>query len=504
MGRNKIIIPIFLVALLFLSIVLSQEIIKVSKELNPYSGKIEKSGNTLVFISNKTEISTYNIVTNITSIIPVPENIIEVSNVKIKGNNIVYMAIYREGYREITKYNLLTSKTSIMVPVSQANQNFVLTDYNYLLVYIDCQDYNTKYQFCFENVLKKNPTGSTGVLFDLTLDGDFPSSTLVAFCNVGREEINNLDGLLLKRIFSPSDPKLPTQCRVCNILTGEVIFDNNSRCSIKENAEAEFKVEYSPPRTEESIVTQPNTPKTEPIAQVSNKASQPVTKPEEDSSMGTFILFILILLTYLGIKHWKKTKQEQRRQQEEVARRKTVEQKRKFIEEQRRIREKEEKISAAQKAKGLVKFKDKWVTPTEYKKLEKEAYEQSFPSKVESEIKKFKPSRNWATEEGYQGELQGWLRHQFPHSRVEIQKGKSRPDILIGDVAIEVKGPTGSAELASIADKCMRYGLHFEHFIVVLFNLKVNHYMYQEWKEALKKQYPNVKLIVISNSYNLE
>lgn len=79
---------------------------------------------------------------------------------------------------------------------------------------------------------------------------------------------------------------------------------------------------------------------------------------------------------------------------------------------------------------------------------------------------------------------------------MEKQRGSSRPDIVIGGIAIEVKGPTRDKDLKTIADKCMRYSQYYKQgLIVVLFDTDVNPYMYKEWFEGLKKTHPQVVVI---------
>lgn len=118
---------------------------------------------------------------------------------------------------------------------------------------------------------------------------------------------------------------------------------------------------------------------------------------------------------------------------------------------------------------------------------------------IRSEIIKFLPSQPWSGEEGYHGELQGYLKRKFPESEVEIQRGSSRPDIVVDDTAIEVKGPTTNEGLITIADKSMRYTQHFKKFIVVLFNVKVKKRMYKEWKKGMENTFPHVDIIRIDD-----
>ncbi len=88
-----------------------------------------------------------------------------------------------------------------------------------------------------------------------------------------------------------------------------------------------------------------------------------------------------------------------------------------------------------------------------------------------------------------------YLKERFPEAKIEVKRGSSRPDIVIGDVAIEVKGPTTSEDLKIIADKLLRYPKHFEDVIVVLFDLRVNERRYQEWLEGIRIRFPEVEII---------
>ena len=156
-------------------------------------------------------------------------------------------------------------------------------------------------------------------------------------------------------------------------------------------------------------------------------------------------------------------------------------------------------------ARGLIKFVDrqgnvKWGTPEEVKKWKEEdeklKEKEEFFYKVVEVIKKFEPSRKYRNEFGYHTELQGYLKSQFPNSMVEFQTGSSRPDIVIGDIAIEVKGPTTHKELKTIADKIIRYSQHYKNLIIVLFEVNVSARYFQEWVEGIKKNFPFVEIVL--------
>lgn len=115
---------------------------------------------------------------------------------------------------------------------------------------------------------------------------------------------------------------------------------------------------------------------------------------------------------------------------------------------------------------------------------------------VANEISKFHPSKQYDFELPYQAELTGFLKSKFPTAVIEKQRGSTRPDIVIGGIAIEVKGPTADRDLVTIADKCLRYSKYFKQgIIVVLFNTNVNPYRYKDWLERLKETHPQVIVI---------
>ena len=173
---------------------------------------------------------------------------------------------------------------------------------------------------------------------------------------------------------------------------------------------------------------------------------------------------------------------------------------------QRKIKkEKEKKVfEKEQIEKGLIKFIDRfgnerWGKPDEVKnwtKENKEAEEkEKMINQIVSEINNFNPSRKYKNEFPYQIELIGYLKHKFPNADIEKRKGSSRPDIIVGDVAIEIKGPTRTRDLQTIADKCMRYYQHFGELIIVLFDVNVYEPRYNEWKKGINNTFSKVKII---------
>ncbi|MCK9631968.1 MAG: hypothetical protein M0R30_10025 [Methanoregula sp.] len=130
------------------------------------------------------------------------------------------------------------------------------------------------------------------------------------------------------------------------------------------------------------------------------------------------------------------------------------------------------------------------------KKTESTKTQDKMLREVIDAIEKFEPSRNYHSEQGYHTELQGWLRAHFQQAKVEHQTGSSRPDIVIdSDIAIEVKGPTKSQDLKTIADKCNRYTIYWKSLIIVLFEVDVNERFYTEWEKGIVCRYPEVTII---------
>ncbi len=96
----------------------------------------------------------------------------------------------------------------------------------------------------------------------------------------------------------------------------------------------------------------------------------------------------------------------------------------------------------------------------------------------------------------YQIDLARYLLTKYPNLKVEEQRGSSRPDISIDDIAIEVKGPTYNNDIITLADKCLRYPEGFDRgMIIVLFKICMTSSFYDEWKRNFIKKYPDVHII---------
>ncbi len=123
----------------------------------------------------------------------------------------------------------------------------------------------------------------------------------------------------------------------------------------------------------------------------------------------------------------------------------------------------------------------------------------TFIKELEKSILEFNPPRKYYREEmPYQDTLATHLKNEFPDGDVgvEVSRGPVRPDIVVNEVAIEIKGPTGNKELETIANKCLLYDQYFHGgLICVLFNVYVNKRRYDAWLRGINNSYPNVIVI---------
>ena len=220
-----------------------------------------------------------------------------------------------------------------------------------------------------------------------------------------------------------------------------------------------------------------------------------------------FVVIIVSIILFVFYRIQKSRNNEKIRiEQEKIAEEKRIEENAE-AEERRRIAEKikednaitfaleEEKRIAQYQSKGWIRYLDRngkeyWNTPEEIEKIKIEDEQlkisESKEYQIIKEIREFTPAREkLKLEYNYQLNLHGWLKHSFRQAEIEETRGQSRPDIVIDNIAIEIKGPTGSSELATISDKIHRYLLHYEKIIIVLFELNVNENRYAEWKKGI-------------------
>ncbi|GIU71728.1 MAG: hypothetical protein KatS3mg003_1207 [Candidatus Nitrosocaldaceae archaeon] len=99
-------------------------------------------------------------------------------------------------------------------------------------------------------------------------------------------------------------------------------------------------------------------------------------------------------------------------------------------------------------------------------------------------------------EYNYQLNLHGYLKKSFPQAVIEKQTCSSRPDIIIDNIAIEIKGPTTERDLKTIADKILRYLKYYKYLFIVLFDIDVNDKYWEEWNEGIVREYGDRVIII--------
>ncbi len=128
-----------------------------------------------------------------------------------------------------------------------------------------------------------------------------------------------------------------------------------------------------------------------------------------------------------------------------------------------------------------------------YKLLEEErlSHIPDFIRDLENKISLYKPLRYHSKEEPYQMELAWFLRSHFKTLDIEVSKNDSRPDIVIDNVAIEIKWPTNKWELRTIPDKIIRYLKDWDYLFIVLFKVEVDRDYYEEWVRDIYNTFEN-------------
>ncbi|MBR9680222.1 MAG: hypothetical protein GOU98_00155 [Candidatus Altiarchaeota archaeon] len=173
-----------------------------------------------------------------------------------------------------------------------------------------------------------------------------------------------------------------------------------------------------------------------------------------------------------------------------------------FVHKKRK--EKRKEFVQTQINKGLVQYVDRngveiWEKPEKLKTIidadQKAVDDGLLFTRVVNRIKRFEPFKKYDQEEKYQAGLAQWMKSEFSQTKIEYQRGSSRPDVIVDSIAIEIKGPTTSEGLRTIADKLLRYPQHFDHVVVVLFDLQTTPRYYDEWKFGISKKHPEVEII---------
>jgi len=126
------------------------------------------------------------------------------------------------------------------------------------------------------------------------------------------------------------------------------------------------------------------------------------------------------------------------------------------------------------------------------KKIENEKKEHipDFLNKLEEKIKEFKPLRKYQKEELYQTGLVSFLQNNYPDVKIEETRHYSRPDIIIEDIAIEIKWPTNMSSMKTLPDKINSYLPKWNYLFIVLFDIKItdsdnNKYIYENKKQEI-------------------
>lgn len=123
--------------------------------------------------------------------------------------------------------------------------------------------------------------------------------------------------------------------------------------------------------------------------------------------------------------------------------------------------------------------------------LERKVNIPSFLLDLETKIKEFKPIRQYKEELLYQTELVWFLKNNYPDVEIEQTRNFSRPDIIIDDIAIEIKWPTNMAALKTLPDKINSYLPKWDYLFIVLFNIDIvsdkekNIKIYEEKKQQI-------------------
>lgn len=96
-----------------------------------------------------------------------------------------------------------------------------------------------------------------------------------------------------------------------------------------------------------------------------------------------------------------------------------------------------------------------------------------FLRELEEKIREFEPVRQYNEEFLYQIELVWYLKNNYPNLKIEETKDYSRPDIVIDNIAIEIKWPTDMSALKTLPDKINSYLPKWDYLFIVLFNINI-------------------------------
>lgn len=226
-------------------IILASFLIKSALALTPYKMEVKELpikgydvsngeskpsifGSIIAYRSGNNQISIYNTNTNTSKIIA--EEGIKILNPKVYGNYVLYKVLYRDNFAELKKYNLLTEKTYIVMPMQYSTKYLIENNkaigFAYCGLYPDAEDCKVK--------LYHNSDNLNLVIIPLDFDYDYPPSEGFTKCNLNENSLYsaNIDGIYVKSTFTPPEPKEDLKCKVCNILTGQTNYSNIKDCTL--------------------------------------------------------------------------------------------------------------------------------------------------------------------------------------------------------------------------------------------------------------------------------
>lgn len=164
------------------------------------------------------------------------------------------------------------------------------------------------------------------------------------------------------------------------------------------------------------------------------------------------------------------------------------------------------KFEREQRAKGLEKYvnrfgEEMWIEIDKLSQtIENERRiiegENNEVKKISYLIETYKSSK-YQNEAEYEKYLHQYLLKYYPNCKRQSGDSTKRPDLKIGDIAIEIKGPTNRESLKTIGHKYLLYLLNHKYLIIVLFDptFNENDNLFRDLKLALSKE-TRIKFII--------
>lgn len=124
-------------------------------------------------------------------------------------------------------------------------------------------------------------------------------------------------------------------------------------------------------------------------------------------------------------------------------------------------------------------------------------YDKKLVEELVKAIDEYQPVKRFKNEELYHTNLHTYLSEKVSVVvSYEKQRGSSRPDLEVGNIAIEVKGPTDDRATQTIADKMLRYLENYNYIILVLFDVRLTDSRYQDLYNGIIRQYEGQVTII--------